>query len=60
MGKLHQIIQSYMSLAYDGRDCNLVIVFMNDTEIEAVHIVPLPAWNVVYNPQYEYYQFCNN
>ena len=60
MKKQYRILQSPMSLCSEGTENNLVLVFMNHLEIEAVYIVPLPAWFVFYDPQYQYYPICHN
>jgi hypothetical protein len=60
MNKQYRILQSHMSLCSEGTENNLVLVFMNHTKIEAVHIVPFPEWFKFYDPEYQYYQICYN
>jgi hypothetical protein len=60
MKKQYRILQSPMSLCSEGTENNLVLVFMNHLEIEAVYIVPLPVWFNFYDPKYQYYPICLN
>lgn len=58
--KQYRILQSSMSLCSEGMENNLVIVFMNHSKVESVHIISYPEWYVFYDPNYPYYQFCCN
>jgi hypothetical protein len=60
MEKQNRILQTYITLASDGTDNNLVLVFMNHSKIDAVFIVPLPVWFNFYDPKYQYCPICLN
>jgi hypothetical protein len=60
MGKKYKILHTNMSLCSEGMENNLVLVFMNDSVVEATFIIPFPKWFIYYDPDYQYYQICFN